>query len=149
MLPKFHIRPSKMKNKIEYINIFFLLWIFFSNAQKSGVSIAPLFQDNMVIQQQSNVPIWGWAEPNSEINIYSSWNDKTVSAKSNASGKFTTNLETTVAGGPFQIEISSANKIVLKNVMLGEVWLPAASFSSEMMGIEGNQESKRQIRNNE
>jgi hypothetical protein len=27
--------------------------------------------------------------------------------------------------------------------------LPAASFSSEMMGIEGNQESKRQIRNNE
>ena len=70
MLPKFHIRPSKMKNKIEYINIFFLLWIFFSNAQKSDVSLAPLFQDNMVIQQQSNVPIWGWAEPNSEINIF-------------------------------------------------------------------------------
>jgi sialate O-acetylesterase len=91
----------------------------------------------MVIQQQSNVPIWGWAEPNSEINIYSSWNDKTVSAKSDASGKFTTNLETTVAGGPFQIEISSANKIVLKNVMLGEVWL-CSGQSNMAMRLRGN-----------
>ena len=105
-----------MKTRVTLLLLVFCIELFALFEKKSDITLAPLFQNNMVLQQQRNVPIWGWAEPHSEINIYSSWNDKTVSAKSDSSGKFTTNLETTVAGGPFQLEISSANKIVLKNV---------------------------------
>ena len=121
-----------MKIKSNILTFIFCFGFFISNSQKSDVSLASLFQDNMVLQQQSNVPMWGWAEPNSEINIFASWNDKTISVKSDTSGKFTANLETTVAGGPYQIEISSANEIVLKNVMLGEVWLCSGQSNMEM-----------------
>ena len=113
--------------------ILIFCWVFFISCTKTAkVTVAQLFQDNMVLQQQSKVPIWGWAEPNSEINIYSSWNDKTIATKSDSSGKFTANLKTIAAGGPFQIEISSANKLVLKNVMLGEVWLCSGQSNMEM-----------------
>lgn len=94
--------------------------------------LAPLFQNNMVLQQQSNVPIWGWAYPRSSIKIYTSWNDKTITAKSDPAGKFTADIETTAAGGPYQIEIASANNIVIENVMLGEVWLCSGQSNMEM-----------------
>ncbi len=121
-----------MKTRLTLLLLVFCMELFASCTKKSDITLAPLFQDNMVLQQQSKVPIWGWAEPNSEINIYTSWNDKSITAKSDSSGKFTTNLETIAAGGPFQIEISSANKIVLKNVMLGEVWLFSGQSNMEM-----------------
>ena len=121
-----------MKTRLTLLLLVFCIELFASCIKKSDIVLASLFQDNMVLQQQSKVPIWGWAEPNSEINIYSSWNDKTIATKSDSSGKFTANLETIAAGGPFQIEISSANKLVLKNVMLGEVWLCSGQSNMEM-----------------
>ncbi|WP_445734312.1 sialate O-acetylesterase [Mariniflexile sp.] len=121
-----------MKTRLTLLLLVFCMELFASCTKKSDITLAPLFQNNMVLQQQSNVPIWGWAEPNSEINIYTSWNDKSITAKSDSSGKFTTNLETTVAGGPFQIEVSSANTIVIKNVMLGEVWLCSGQSNMAM-----------------
>jgi sialate O-acetylesterase len=99
-----------MKTRVTLLFLVFCIELFALYEKKSDITLAPLFQNNMVLQQQSNVPIWGWAEPHSEINIYSSWNDKSITTKSDLSGKFTTNLETTEAGGPFQIEISSAIK---------------------------------------
>ena len=121
-----------MKTRLTLLLLVFCMELYASCTKKSDITLAPLFQDNMVLQQQSKVPIWGWAEPNSEINIYSSWNDKSITVKSDSSGKFTTNLETTVAGGPFQIEVSSANTIVIKNVMLGEVWLCSGQSNMAM-----------------
>ena len=121
-----------MINRLTLLLLVFCVGLFASCTKKYDINLAPLFQDNMVLQQQSKVPIWGWAEPHSEINIYTSWNDKTITTKPDSSGKFSTNLETTEAGGPFKIEISSANKIVLKNVMLGEVWLCSGQSNMEM-----------------
>ena len=87
-----------MKTRLTLLLLVFCMELFASNTKKSDIILAPLFQDNMVLQQQSKVPIWGWSEPNSEINIYTSWNDKSITAKSDSSGKFTTNLETIAAG---------------------------------------------------
>lgn len=125
-----------MKTRFTLLLLVLCMELFASCTKKSDVTLASLFQDNMVLQQQSNAPIWGWAEPHSEIHIYTSWNNKTIVAKSGSSGEFTANLETTVAGGPFQIEISSANTIVLKNVMLGEVWL-CSGQSNMAMPLKG------------
>ena len=94
--------------------------------------MAPLFQNNMVFQQQSNVPLWGWADPGSTIKIHTSWNNKTIRAKSDASGKFTAYIETTAAGGPYRVEISASNNIIIENVMLGEVWLCSGQSNMEM-----------------
>ena len=52
--------------------IFLLAGNMFSFAQNSELIIAPLFKDNMVLQQQNSVPIWGWSKPNNSIKIYTS-----------------------------------------------------------------------------
>ena len=40
------------------------------------VKLPSIFCDNMVLQQQSNVAIWGWAKAGSSISVIPSWDGK-------------------------------------------------------------------------
>ncbi|WP_166461103.1 sialate O-acetylesterase [Flavicella sediminum] len=88
----------------------------------ANVKLNPLFSDHMVLQRERNVPIWGWADPDEKIKIVGSWG-KSASAIAGADGTWKTTLKTPKAGGPFQITITGKNKIVLNDVLSGEVWL--------------------------
>lgn len=112
--------------------LFFLLAVcLFSFAQLKSLELAPLFQDNMVLQQRSKAPIWGWSTSNDSVTITSSWNKITKTVVTDKFGKFYTELETTSYGGPYSLKISSkSDTITIENVMLGEVWL--ASGQSNM-----------------
>jgi sialate O-acetylesterase len=117
-------------NKIIILLLF--LSPFVSCSQISEVRLASLFQDNMVLQQKSNVTLWGWAEPNSKITIYTSWNQEVKNAQTDQEGRFETTVKTIEAGGPYEVNISSKNEIKLQNVMLGEVWLCSGQSNMEM-----------------
>jgi sialate O-acetylesterase len=114
-----------------------LLTIFvlsFFNINMFGKIILPsVFADNMVLQQNSQVAIWGWSDPGETIKIVTSWNNKdTVKVKANNSSKWTTSIKTIAAGGPFSIQILGNSKIQLNNVMLGEVWICSGQSNMEM-----------------
>ena len=47
-----------MKTRLTLLLLVFCMELFASNTKKSDIILAPLFQDNMVLQQQSKVPIW-------------------------------------------------------------------------------------------
>jgi len=68
------------------------------------------------------MPVWGWASPSEKISIETSWGEKaeTVAA---ADSTWRVKLKTPKAGGPYQIVITGKNKIVLEDVLSGEVWL--------------------------
>lgn len=90
----------------------------------ADISLPRIFSDHMVLQQNSQVEIWGSAEANQEVEIH--FNDQVVSAVANADGEWTGTIETPEAGGPFQVEVKSKNdqtKVVLNDVMIGEVWI--------------------------
>jgi sialate O-acetylesterase len=70
------------------------------------LKLASIFTDNMVLQQQSKDAIWGWASPGKTISVKPSWNKKTATAKTDASGRRKAFVETPVAGGPFDILLS-------------------------------------------
>lgn len=113
---------------------FFLLILFvsiLSLTSNSKIVLPEIFSDNMVLQQNSKVAIWGWAEAGQTVKIVASWNNDTVKAVANNSAKWETNLSTINAGGPYNIEIIGSNKHVLKNVMLGEVWLCSGQSNME------------------
>mgnify|MGYP001478505964 FL=1 len=90
----------------------------------SKVKLPGIFTDNLVFQQQSGNPVWGWAEPGEEVTVLTSWGTKD-SATAGEDGKWMIITYTTGAGSGHEVTISGENEIVLKNVALGEVWLCA------------------------
>lgn len=90
-----------------------------------------LFSDAMVLQQQSEVPVWGTADPGAKISISASWG-ASASCRADASGSWRATLKTPAAGyRNHTVTISSGSeKIVIKDVLIGEVWI--ASGQSNM-----------------
>jgi sialate O-acetylesterase len=111
------------------INILFVFHLF---PQTSVFRLAPLFQDNMVLQQQRDVPIWGKGIPGTNIIIKASWG-KTASAIVRPDSNWMVKLSTPKAGGPFQLSIRHGNSLsVIRNILAGEVWLCSGQSNMEM-----------------
>lgn len=101
-------------------------------AEQNRFSMSPLFSDHMVLQQQENVAFWGEANPNQEVIIVGSWGSKS-NTKTDTSGKWMAKLNTPNAGGPFEVEIKSgAETKIIRDVLIGEVWLAAGQSNMEM-----------------
>lgn len=119
---------KKFRNHI--IAIILLLGSLQINAK---IKLPALFSDNMMLQQKENPPIWGWAEKNANISIKTSWNSKIYKTKADASGKWKTELQTPSFGGPYTIEVvEGTEKVIIKNVLIGEVWLCSGQSNMEM-----------------
>jgi len=119
-----------MKKKCTII-LFSICIISFGNLY-AKVKLPSIFTNNMVLQQQSNVPFWGEATPNKIVKISTSWNNKTIETITDFSGNWRTTVSTPVYGGPFSIEISDGEKLKLENVLIGEVWLCSGQSNMEM-----------------
>ena len=84
--------------------------------------IPAVIGDNMVIQRDMETPLWGWAEPGEKVSVEASWGAK-ASSKATADGKWKVLLETPSYGTGHSITVQGQNRIVIKNVAIGEVWL--------------------------
>ena len=117
---------------VKHISIVLLCFLGSIQGQ-AKIKLAALFSDNMILQQQQRVPVWGWAEKNENINVTTSWNAKTYQVKVDTNGKWKLAVQTPSAGGPYTIEVSqSTEKIVINNVLIGEVWLCSGQSNMEM-----------------
>lgn len=85
--------------------------------------LAEIFSDNMVLQQNQKVKIWGTADAGAFVKIEASWNG-TAKATANTMGEWETFIKTPKAGNDsYELTIISNNdKISLQNVVTGEVW---------------------------
>tara|TARA_B100000941_G_scaffold160970_1_gene114516 strand:- start:1097 stop:2503 length:1407 start_codon:yes stop_codon:yes gene_type:complete len=92
-----------------------------------------LFSDNMVLQRNSSVNIWGKSNPNQILTVYSSWNNKSVKTKSNSSGEWILKIKTDNSIGPYELTISTKNETkVIRNILFGEVWFASGQSNMEM-----------------
>jgi len=99
----------------------------------ADVKLPAVISDNMVLQQNSRVNIWGWAEPGEKINVKTSWQwifGKSVRADKDGNWKML--LKTPKAGGPHKITIKGKNTIKLDNILTGEVWIGSGQSNMEM-----------------
>lgn len=105
---------------------FFIAFICLLGASilaKAEIKLPAIIADHMVLQQKSDAALWGWANPNEEIEINASWNNKAIKAKADGSGKWLIKVKTISAGGPYTITFKGSNEIKISDVYLGEVWL--------------------------
>jgi sialate O-acetylesterase len=90
----------------------------------ANVKLPALMADNMVLQQQSNVALWGTADAGEAVTITVGWQKKPLKTTADAQGRWLVRVPTGKAGGgPYTITIQGNNKLVINNVLLGEVWL--------------------------
>lgn len=85
------------------------------------VKLPGLFSDHMVLQQRRPVPVWGWARPGEKITV--TLRGTTRRAITDSNGRWRVLLPVMTAGGPFNLTVSGTRTIVLKDVLVGEVWV--------------------------
>lgn len=118
-----------MKTKILLLSICLLISLF----GQSQIKIATVLGDNMVLQRNTEVKIWGKAKPGEKLTIKADWNSGQVNTSTNEKGDWMVKLKTVDAGGPYTITIGSPKeKVQLKNILLGEVWLCSGQSNMEM-----------------
>ena len=128
-----------IKNKILPGSVvLILLWftIFQAGAQ---IRLPSVLQSNMVLQQQSEVKLWGWANPGEGIKVKLSWQKEKIPVVAGSLGRWEVKIKTGKAGDPVSILLKGKkNKIKLENILFGEVWLCSGQsnmeFTLKMLG---------------
>jgi sialate O-acetylesterase len=87
----------------------------------ADVRLPSIFTDNMVLQRDMPVPVWGWADPGEKVTVRVL--GQTQTAEPGEGGKWTVKLAALKTGGPITVTISGKNTVTLRNVLVGEVWL--------------------------
>lgn len=122
-----------MKNLV--ITFIFLAAIF-TPVSSMEFKIADIFSDEMVLQQKTQTPVWGWDKSGKNVTVLTSWNNKSYPVRTDAQGKWKVMISTPSAGGPYLIIVSGSKKVTLKDVWIGEVWY-ASGQSNMSMPLKG------------
>ena len=85
------------------------------------VRLPRIIRDSMILQRGVAIKIWGWASPKEKIKIHFQNNNYKTTATVN--GIWQVVLSPMKAGGPYTMDISGKNKIALKDILIGDVWL--------------------------
>ena len=91
-------------------------------AARADVKLASPFTDHMVLQRDLPVPIWGWADPGEPVTVSIAGQKQTATA--GADRKWTAMLtDLRTSSDPLELTVAGKNTIVLKDILVGEVWL--------------------------
>lgn len=110
----------------------FLLFMFFASAAQAKITLSPVIGDNMVLQQKSDVALWGIAEPDSKISVTASWTKRKVTTTSDSDGRWFVRIATPTAGGPYEMTFSDGEKLTISDVLIGEVWICSGQSNMRM-----------------
>lgn len=94
------------------------------------VSLPKIFGDNMVLQQNQPIQIWGWASPDEEVTVELA--DDKSKTKADDQGNWRVELPARKADGKsLKLTITGENKIELSNLLMGEVWIGSGQSNME------------------
>ena len=98
----------------------------------ADLELPAIFADGMVLQRDAEVPLWGRAAPGESVAVHASWRDAPQRTTADASGAWRVALPTPAAGGPHRIVVEGTERVVLDDVLVGEVWLASGQSNMEM-----------------
>ncbi|WP_289024427.1 sialate O-acetylesterase [uncultured Salegentibacter sp.] len=130
--------------------LLFCFAILLSEGVWSQIRLPAIISDNMVLQQNQEVVIWGWtAKPAEDIAVWGSWDNDTVKTSADK-GKWRVTLTTPAKGGPFKIFVKGHELISIDNILIGEVWLASGQSNMEMtvgpnFGLKGILDHEKEI----
>ncbi len=107
---------------------FVVFFIIKATTSYATIKVNSLFSNHMVLQQGVEVPIWGSSSQEEKVTI--NFNGQTVTTKP-INGKWFLKLSPLKTGGPFQMTIVGSEKIIIEDILVGEVWLCSGQSNME------------------
>ena len=98
----------------------------------ADVKLPAIIGSNMVLQQNTDVTIWGWAAPGEEITVKPDWRWGSSNVVADEQGRWQVTIKTLKADKPHNLTIRGNNTIKLKNILFGEVWLCSGQSNMQM-----------------
>ncbi|HEU5070799.1 MAG TPA: sialate O-acetylesterase [Verrucomicrobiae bacterium] len=99
-----------------------LVLMLFAGLARADVRLPHIFGDHMVLQRNVKVPVWGWADPGERVTV--EFAGRRVSVSADKDGKWMVKLAPLNASSEGrELTVSGRNTIVLKDVLVGEVWV--------------------------
>jgi len=122
-----------------------LFSLFLTNLLFANINLPAIFTDNMVLQRNAEIIIWGNANPKEEITLKGDFLDKEYKVVTGNDAVFKFIIPTGKEGGPYTVTLKGYNEVKLKNVMLGEVWLISGQSNMEYTPAWGMKDADAEI----
>ena len=108
------------------------------------LKLPSVFSDGMVLQRDQEVPIWGWSDPDKSVTVSFAGQKQIVTAGDD--GKFIAmlkNMKASKESHALSISNAAGEKVVVKNVLVGEVWL-CSGQSNMQMAVRASNDYERE-----
>ena len=120
-----------------------VLMLGITSGLKAEVSVPAVISEHMVLQQQAEVPIWGWADAGETVTVV--FANQIVNTKTDDKGAWKVLLKDLQAGTAGTLSIQGkSNKITVEDVLVGEVWLGSGQ-SNMAMTVSGSKGYQQEL----
>lgn len=115
---------------IKNLSKVFFVSLLISLPASAELTVSSVFADNMVLQRDAELRVWGEADAGDSVKV--TFNGVTKESRVEDNGEWLLILPNQSAGGPFEMTISSAgNTIEFKNILVGDVWVASGQSNME------------------
>lgn len=97
---------------------------------RADVRLAPLFQDHAIIQRDTPIVVWGWAEPGEKVSV--AFRGSAAATQTGTDGRWRVSLESLAASHESaDLIVDGRNRVVVRDIVVGEVWLASGQSNME------------------
>ena len=96
----------------------------------AAVRLPGFFGDHMVLQQESEIPLWGWCDPGEDISVTLGKAEATTTGDSTGTWRVTLPAMR-ASTDPFTLRVEGTNSIEISDILIGEVWLCSGQSNME------------------
>ncbi|MEX2604770.1 MAG: sialate O-acetylesterase [Gracilimonas sp.] len=115
----------------KFISLSIVFLLTFTSAIAQNLTLPLVFSDQMVLQRDADIRVWGWADAGTKVSVQVGEDSRTTTADFKE-GRWETLLPAQKAGGPFTFSISAGEEnITLKDVYIGDVWVAGGQSNME------------------
>ncbi len=96
----------------------------------ADVTLPSIFSDHMVLQRDTTVPVWGWADSGESVTVTIA--GQTFETKADTTGKWSVKLGKLSGGEPVTLTVKGKNTVTINDVLVGEVWLASGQSNMQL-----------------
>lgn len=136
-----------MKARLRLLTALFAMGFFYGEGT-AQIALPKVFGDNMVLQREIQIPVWGNASPGALVSA--EMGTERVTAVADREGKWMVRFPKFKAGGPYALKIYETGQpqlaIEFQNILIGDVWLASGQSNMEWQ-VQQSHDAKNEMAN--